>query len=405
MGERVLLVSNGHGEDTLGVILARALKEAAPSLDVVAFPVVGEGLRYYEDGWPVVGVQKMMPTGGLVREGWRAWTKDFRAGLLSLSLRQWRALRRLRDECDWAIAVGDIYPLWLCGAILARPVAFVPTAKSDYIRPHLAIEVAAMRRWCFAVFPRDGKTAANLAARNVPAFNAGNLMMDAVEHPEAPFDIPEGKAVVGLLPGSRAEAYDNLAFMLSVVERTDPRAFYFPVSLASDLDPNRAAERLVESGWTWIPAEMSTSEGAPHAADNGTSGWVGSLLKGDHVVPVYRRHFAAILHASQVVIGMSGTANEQAAGLGIPVLTCPRPGIQFSPKFVAVQKRLLGDALWVEEPEPEAMKRALLRLVTDGALRCHMQAVGRERMGPPGAAKRMAAQILAMRRAQCVGVG
>lgn len=397
MGERVVLVSNGHGEDLLGVILARALKSAAPDLHVAAFPVVGEGLRYHEDGWPVVGVQQEMPTGGLVREGWRAWAKDLRAGLLSLSWRQWRALRQLRNEFDWAIAIGDIYPLWLCGAVLARPVAFVPTAKSDYIRSHLRLEVAAMRRWCFAVFPRDGITAANLSSRGVPAFNLGNLMMDAVENVDAPFDAPQGKIIVGLLPGSRVEAYDHLAFMLSIVERTDPRAFFFPVALASELEPDRAAERAAESGWKWIPAEASD--------EDSVSGWVGSLAKGDHVVPVYRHRFAAILHASQVVIGTSGTANEQAAGLGIPVLTCPRPGIQFSPKFVAVQKRLLGDALWVVAPDPEAMKQALLRLATDGALRRHMQAVGRERMGPPGAAKRMAAQLLAIRRAQRVNTG
>src|SRR5690625_6782138 len=91
-------------------------------------------------------------------------------------------------------------------------------------------------------------------------------------------------------------------------------------------------------------------------------GWVGSLAKGPHAVPLYRGRFAEILHASRVVIGMTGTATEQAAGLGIPVLTCPGHGLQFSEKFVAIQKRLLGDAIWVEKAEPEAMKRALLRL-------------------------------------------
>lgn len=399
----MLLISNGHGEDALGVLLARALLRTMPGVRITAFPVVGTGRRYHEAGIEVAGVQREMPTGGFVREGPGAWLRDVRAGLLRLSWEQWRALRRLRRECDWALAVGDAYALWLAGAVLRRPVAFVPTAKSDYIRPHFGIEVRAMRRWCFAVFPRDAVTARGLQARGVPAYAAGNLMMDAVQGPATPLPATSGRTVVGLLPGSRTEAYKNLVFLLQVVERLSPHEYVFPVALAGELEMDRVAAAAAHAGWTWSheeplsPAEPSASGGAGGRDEDAAGspaavwkGYEGTLRRGDHAVPCFRCRFSDILHASRAVIGMAGTANEQAAGLGIPVLTAPGEGPQFTPKFVATQKRLLGDALWVEPRDPDALAAAVVRLATDEALRARMAQAGKERMGPPGASRAIA---------------
>ena len=143
---------------------------------------------------------------------------DLRAGLLSLTWRQIKALRRMSSAYDRAIGVGDVYPLALNAFFLKRPFVFIPTAKSDYIRPHYGVEIALMRRTCAAVFPRDAKTAAGLAQKGVPAQYLGNLMMDALRITGVDYRAG-AQWVIGILPGSRApEAYRNTAQLLRVVE-------------------------------------------------------------------------------------------------------------------------------------------------------------------------------------------
>ena len=135
-------------------------------------------------------------------------------------------------------------------------------------------------------------------------------------------------------------------------------------------------------------------------------GYEGVLQHGEHVVPLFRRRFADILHASRVTIGMAGTANEQAAGLGIPVLATPGLGPQFTPKFLATQKRLLGYAVWIEPRDLDALASAVIRLATDEPLRARMAAAGYERMGPPGAARAIAEHVVRLRRSgQAVSTG
>ena len=106
---RLLIISNGHGEDTMGVLLGKALRERG--IVVSAFPLVGEGRAYVSAGLPVVGVQKTMPSGGFILEGVHGLWQDLRAGLLGLTWRQMRAMRQLSKVTDWVLGVGDVYPL------------------------------------------------------------------------------------------------------------------------------------------------------------------------------------------------------------------------------------------------------------------------------------------------------
>jgi len=62
--------------------------------------------------------------------------------------------------------------------------------------------------------------------------------------------------------------------------------------------------------------------------------------------------FADILQQSSLVIGMTGTAVEQAVGLGKPVIAVPGNGPAFTYRFAAAQNRLLGDSVQVIGPQP-----------------------------------------------------
>lgn len=378
-GQRVLIVSNGHGEDSLGVLFAQALKRVAGSIQVDGFPIVGLGDAYRRAGVSVVGEQQAMPTGGFVRQGVRPFLTDVRAGLLGLTRRQMRALVQMRPHYDWAVAMGDIVPLWLCGRKLKLPFAFFPTAKSDYIRPHLRIEVSWMRRWPRVVFPRDAKTAEGLRAAGVEAVYVGNLMMDALAPSGRP--LPGAGPLIAVLPGSRAEAYRNARLLLGAVLRL-PSEYRYAMALASELDPAEVAGVARDIGWEWQPAV------------EGADGLLGALQADERSVQIYKGRFADILHTATLVLGMAGTANEQAVGLGRPVVTCPGEGPQFTPMFVAAQKRLLGDALLVTETSPAALAAGVREVLSDRDLYERMARAGRERMGEPGGAERAARHCL-----------
>ncbi|HEY8417953.1 MAG TPA: lipid-A-disaccharide synthase-related protein [Limnochordales bacterium] len=387
----VLLVTNGHGEDRLALCLAGALTERRPALRLRALPLVGEGRLLAEAGLAVAGPRVHVPSGGLVRPTWDAVWRDLRAGLIGQFRRQMGFLRAQASWVDWAIAVGDTFAGWVTGRCLpGRPLILVATAKSAYIHGHSRLEALWMRRRCRRVFTRDEPTAAELRRFGVPAAWQGNLMMDALDvtgqTPVAPGEGP----VVALLPGSRTDAYVNLGSLAHCLERlalTLPRKaggtqLVGLVPLAPGLRMDRAAAVLLEKGWTPMPAQL------PAALGFRDFGKQGARLR------LTRGVFGDVLCAADVVIGLAGTANEQAAGLGKPVVAFPGPGVQFGPRFLRAQKRLLGDALAVVPPDPHAVAAEAAAILQDESRRAHMGAVGRGRMGPPGAARRMAADIV-----------
>ena len=57
--------------------------------------------------------------------------------------------------------------------------------------------------------------------------------------------------------------------------------------------------------------------------------------------------FADILQQSSLVIGITGTAVEQAVGLGKPVIAVPGNGPAFTYRFAEAQNRLLGESVQV----------------------------------------------------------
>jgi uncharacterized protein (TIGR03492 family) len=376
----------------MGVLLGRALRERG--LLVAAYPLVGEGRAYVGADLGLVGVQATMPSGGFILEGSGALWRDIKAGLLRLTWRQIRALRQLRGQFCWAVGVGDVYPLLMNTLFLQCPLVFLPTAKSDYIRPHYGWEVALMRKHCRVVFPRDARTAAGLAAQGVAAEYHGNLMMDALDITDRGFGTGD-RPVIGLLPGSREpEAYRNTALLLASLEpvmsgsglASDDRPACL-LALAGGLSLTELAKASCQRGWRWVVGQSTEKE----------QGIAGYLMQneGPGQVAVVRGRFGDVLAASTVVLGMSGTGNEQAAGLGVPVVAPIGSGPQFTRRFALDQRRLLGEAVWVVEGVTEAAQ-AVRTLLKNEKRRLAMGRVGQERMGLPGGTARMAERIMTL---------
>ena len=89
-------------------------------------------------------------------------------------------------------------------------------------------------------------------------------------------------------------------------------------------------------------------------------------------------------------LGTSGTGNEQAVGLGKPVIAFATKGPQYTKNFAQAQARLLGAGLHlIKNPSTQALAQAIRQADPASA-----RVVGLERMGGSGGAKRIAEHIL-----------
>jgi uncharacterized protein (TIGR03492 family) len=258
------------------------------------------------------------------------------------------------------VVVGDVFLLLLSRMALPHKPVFIATAKSNYHVPHTRLERAVLRRVPRVVITRDEVTCAALTADRIPARFFGNVLMDGFGPRSAPqSDVPG----VLLLPGSRAEAAANLTRMLEVAAH-------------------------VELPARWTCAVSPALSGQALAAAGERAGWRldgTRLVNRSHSVELIEGAFERLLAEADVVLGVAGTANEQAAGLGCPVVSFPGVGVQAGAQRLREQAQLLGDAAAFVEHGVPAVARELSRLLTDPAERRRRGEAGRLRMGPPGA--------------------
>jgi len=382
---RILFVSNGHGENAIAERIARELRAIARvpfGLDHLA--LVGEPSNGV---LATVGPRRTLPSGGLVAMGnLRALTRDLRAGFMGLFASQIRFLRREGARYDCVVAVGDVYALVLA-RFARRPVIFVGTAKSVYVAPYGPLERRFLRG-AARVFVRDAATAERLRAQGVAAAAPGNTIVELADGaPPLPEELA-GNSFIGILPGSRASAYLYAVRLCGVIralgERVTPANAL--LSIAPSLGPERFAAALAEDGWILEPAVSSDAIAFRARAGGATLiGWRGPL--------------GTLLAASRLILGQAGTANEQAAAAGLPVVALDAgqrpaaraPGDEW---YRMRQRRLLGDALALVPPSPGLAAAAIAELLADSVRLERMRVAGRERMGPRGGSRAIANAIV-----------
>lgn len=367
--KRVLVVSNGYGEDVEAAQVVSALPP--DRVEVWAYPLVGLG-RAYPPGVRLLDPRREFPSAGFgTRGGWRSLWADLRSGLLGFWRSQLRTLRAQRGQVDLVLAAGDVYCL-LMASRAGGPVVYMALPKSEYIGPHSAFELWAIRRTAVRVFTRDQVTADALRRHGIPAEYRGFVLMDTLAPTGETFGLPSDRPVVTLLPGSKPPAYHNLLLLLRAVEAARRRAQVPPavlVAWAPSLPLGPLRDAVERSGGAWKDEQ--------------------AFRLGGLDVTVTTRHFADALHRAWVVVGMAGAAHEQAAGLGKPVVAFPGVGSQFTARFLAEQARLLGEAL-VPTASPEEAGEAIAKLLADAQARERRGRVGRERQGGPGGAAEIA---------------
>ncbi|MBI3930136.1 MAG: hypothetical protein HY319_31660 [Armatimonadetes bacterium] len=376
--KQVLFVSNGAGEDAIASLIIRHL----PEFEIHALPLVGEGAGYPASARRL-GKSRRLPSEGLLRESLGGVVRDLAAGLPLYHLGQLRLLRRIRRDYALTVAVGDLFPVAMAGLAGHRPLLFVGTAKSIWHHRYSRGERAALRTFADFVLARDDPTAQVLRQAGIPAAWVGNAMMDELESTGL-FRLEPGEQGIAVFPGSREAAYRELPRQLEVYRRLLARGnpIRAMVAVARSVD----VERLARSCTGWRYRARSESLGV-----------VGELERTEApAVPLVRGALGDVLQHATVALGQAGTANEQAAGLGVPVVACAPGGESHLGWYRGRQKGLLGEAVVVVEEDLEALVEAVERLVRDPEERRRRGAVGRRRMGPAGGGKRMAAVIAQM---------
>ncbi len=378
---RVLFVSNGHGEAAIADCIARAVKRIRADARLDHLALVGEPPS---GAMRDVGPRRTMPSGGLIAMGNAAnIVRDVSAGLLRLTWQQ-RAFLRGGRGYGAAVAVGDAYSL----AMTLRagvPTVFVGTAKSVAVARYGWFERRLLGR-ARARFVRDPATARALCEAGVDA-DAANAIVDLF----ASEDDPAAQRAVGgfdpalaLFPGSRESAYADAALLLGV---TGELARALPsvgaaLSVAPSLDHRRVAAAAARAGWD---VRTTDDECLPFVLSRG----------GRDVVRAWRGPLGPLLRRVALVLGQAGTANEAAAAAGVPVVAFERGG-GAARWYRRRQRGLLGEALAVFPAEPAEAAARVHELLNDAPRRARMAECGRARMGPPGAAHRIAERIVAI---------
>lgn len=416
MPPRLLVLTNGHGEDQIALQLIDALRRRSAEqgltpLQVVVLPLVGQGQAFAAAEARGLlqrqGPRQTLPSGGFSNQSLGGLLRDLGAGMAGLSLRQWRWLRHWGRSGQPVLAVGDVWPLllaWRSGSSFA----FVGTPKSDYTwaspPPHGwgttpladAYHRCKGSEWdpwewrlmasgrCRLVAVRDALTARGLRRHGIPALAPGNPMLDGFR-PTLPPPWLAGQRRLLLLPGSRMpEALQNgrrLLAGLAAWQSPQPST----VLLSCGDQPSAADWQalLRDGGWreAAVPADA--------AAAGASLCW----RRGPLTLLLGAGRFRSWAPWAEVGLATAGTATEQLVGLEVPVLSSPGSGPQFKSGFARRQSRLLGGAV---QPcrTPSELADGLEHLLADGARRTELGRIGRRRMGPAGGSERLAQLLL-----------
>ncbi len=403
---KLLVISNGHGEDVIALKIIGQLKELLPSLKIAALPMVGEGFAYTRSSIEIVTDVKSMPSGGFVYMDNQQLWGDIRNGLLALSIRQYQCLKEWGKNGGVILAVGDILPLLLAW-ISGLDYFFVGTAKSEYYLrdeddwlPHVS---KLERYWgsyyypweywlmknsrCLGVFPRDSMTTSTLQKAGIKAHDLGNPMMDDLSVLSS-VSTDEYVLKVLLLAGSRMpEAINNWQLILegvdSIIDSYD-NDFMCLGAIAPSLSLSEFKQCLLNSGW-----ESPTQKFYFDIVDDPQ---IMYFKKQQGTLILTQNAYSESLNYCNISLAMAGTATEQFVGLGKVAIAFPGKGPQYNSKFAENQKHLLGISLQLID-KPQQVGKKIKELLSNPEKLAKIAVNGKKRLGKIGASQRIAKLI------------
>lgn len=407
---KFLLVSNGYGEDNIAAHIGSKLLELNSSSKVYGFPTVGDGKFYRENNIPLLGRGLSMPSEGFVRSI-GLLLADLSSGLVRKTILMGRELKNASKIADILIIVGDPYLLRYTSFFTPHPgerKIFTGVQQSEWygtkkpFKQHYSmIERIWMKKFSGLIFVRDEKTALFLKKKGLKhTFSMGNPMMDCFNiHREKIFrkktfaeyyknifnDLFNNNGeIIGILPGSKREAYDNLKVIFNILKQLsrlkNNQLYIFALSPNLDMD-----KIILEHHLIVYNNKVSSENGIIRVCTSPEIQGPVILTKG---------LFGDVINEANLIIGVSGTGNEQAAGMGKPIVGFWGKGPQITKKFMKAQKKLLGDALFLYPPDPELIAKEIVKILDSPKLQRKAKEAGKERMWGRGSIEKICKKIL-----------
>ena len=395
----ILFICNGHGEDVIALeIIKRFLKEKKNKY-IEVLPLVGNGDLFNSiksQNFRKIGYLKELPSGGFSNQSFRGFLLDLFAGFLIDNLRNFLIVKKKsKDNCK-IIAVGDFLPLFYAWSSECE-FSFIGTPKSDHTwssGPGWNLS-DFYHKWkgsewdlwemflmksprCKNLIMRDQTTANNLNRKNIDAKYLGNPMMDFVNATNQKIsNIISFKRII-LLVGSRyPEALKNLENFLNCLQDFDlSKDLVILLPLSMNANVIQIQSYLNKYGFI--------KQSKVKFLIDEDSVW----QKKDQYVVIGKGKFNLWANMAEVGLSNAGTATEQIAGLGIPSLSLPGPGPQFTKSFAKRQSRLLGGSVLVCKNKKILLKRLSL-LLKEKVDRLEQAKIGKKRMGESGASKKI----------------
>ena len=216
--------------------------------------------------------------------------------------------------------------------VMGRPYVAFLVSTSSYYEGRLSL------RWitqcclrsprCLGVLTRDAFTAEDLQARGMKkALFAGYPIMDILTPTGQDLGLSKALPILAVLPGSRLpEALKNLSLQLKVCEEVAKiQPMQFCIALVPQIQELDLKNMAIKNDWQY----------------EGKGVFIKNVNHNLVTIRGYWGAFPDILHQCNIVLGMAGTAIEQAVGLGKPVVQIPGLGPQFTYAFAEAQMRLL----------------------------------------------------------------
>ena len=400
MPQRLLYISNGHGEDNHSSHIIRTLRAIRPELEVAALPIVGEGNAYRKIDVPIIGPTYTLPSGGFTYMNRLRLLDDIRAGLLTMTWKQYRAMQDYIGNVDFVAATGDTIGqafAYLSGKPFVSFISPLSAMYEGKLAMDLILWQILKTERCKAVATRDAYTAEDLRKQGLDKVTFGGIpSLDRLKPTGKDIQLAADKNMVALLPGSRtAEAVRNFKLEMQLAleaAQLNPslqfRAALVP-SVFSEAETIAASE-----GWQYARHTSNEREWVSLRTDGNAD-----CLKSVEIL-CYSDAFSDIACRCDVVVGMAGLAVDQAMAIGKPIVQIAGEGPQFTYAFAEAQDRLLGlsvQTIGKRAATPQILKEAaacVVRTVEDDDYARACVQNGQARFGPFGASARIATLIL-----------
>lgn len=401
MSERLLFISNGHGEDDNSSHVIRTLRAIRPTLDISALAIVGEGNAYRKLDIPLIGPTYTLPSGGFTYMNRLLLIDDIKAGLLTKSWQQFQAMKAAAPSMNLIVATGDTVAQAFAYFSKQPFVANIAPLSAMYegtLKLDILLWPIFRSARCRAVATRDTYTATDLKQQGLDKVCFGGMpSADRIQPTDKEMNLEESASMVALLPGSRtAEAIRNFKVEMQLAQEVAQLDSDIPFRAA--LVPSVMAEvQQIASEMGWQSEVMYTDNQSP---------WIKLSHMGNEQAsqPVeifcYQDAYSDIIRRSKLVVGMAGLAIEQAVAIGKPIIQIPGSGPQFTYAFAEAQNRLhglsiqtIGTAAATADTIEEAAQRVVSTLQDSDYLQSCVEN-GFKKFGPLGGSARIANLIL-----------